>query len=79
MTEAMPFLQKYDITFLRPPTICKRVFVSRKDTFLRRRLCVPAKPYENCVLVCAALRVLMLSPRKLNVYVFPFSATHVRT
>lgn len=21
MTEAMPFLQKYDITFLRPPTI----------------------------------------------------------
>ena len=22
MTEAMPFLQKYDITFLRPPTIC---------------------------------------------------------
>ena len=23
MTEAMPFLQKYDITFLRPPTICR--------------------------------------------------------
>ena len=22
MTEAMPFLQKYDITFLRPPAIC---------------------------------------------------------
>ena len=22
MTEAMPFLQKFDITFLRPPTIC---------------------------------------------------------
>ena len=21
MTEAMPFLQKYDITFLRPPTV----------------------------------------------------------
>ena len=26
MTEAMPFLQKYDITFLRPPTICSRMF-----------------------------------------------------
>ncbi len=26
MTEAMPFLQKYDITFLRPPTIFGRVF-----------------------------------------------------
>lgn len=24
MTEAMPFLQKYDITFLRPPTIHER-------------------------------------------------------
>ena len=26
MTEAMPFLQKYDITFLRPPTILRRPF-----------------------------------------------------
>ena len=26
MTEAMPFLQKYDITFLRPPTIIRGVF-----------------------------------------------------
>ena len=26
MTEAMPFLQKYDITFLRPPTICGSLF-----------------------------------------------------
>ena len=26
MTEAMPFLQKYDITFLRPPTNCPRRF-----------------------------------------------------
>ena len=24
MTEAMPFLQKYDITFLRPPTVLAR-------------------------------------------------------
>ncbi len=26
MTEAMPFLQKYDITFLRPPTIGSGLF-----------------------------------------------------
>lgn len=26
MTEAMPFLQKYDITFLRPPTIVRGLF-----------------------------------------------------
>ena len=26
MTEAMPFLQKYDITFLRPPTIEPALF-----------------------------------------------------
>ena len=25
MTEAMPFLQNYDITFLRPPAILRRV------------------------------------------------------
>ena len=27
MTEAMPFLQKYDITFLRPPTIDTGAYV----------------------------------------------------
>ena len=27
MTEAMPFLQKYDITFLRPPPIDRRGFL----------------------------------------------------
>ena len=27
MTEAMPFLQKYDITFLRPPAIPQGVFL----------------------------------------------------
>ena len=30
MTEAMPFLQKYDITFLRPPTI------GRGSSFMNR-------------------------------------------
>ena len=34
MTEAMPFLQKYDITFLRPPPI-RRVLI--------RILCEPPK------------------------------------
>ena len=29
MTEAMPFLQKYDITFLRPPTISAGDIFSR--------------------------------------------------
>ena len=31
MTEAMPFLQKYDITFLRPPTIRQRGFVTLRN------------------------------------------------
>lgn len=31
MTEAMPFLQKYDITFLRPPTILVGFFRARLD------------------------------------------------
>ena len=32
MTEAMPFLQKYDITFLRPPTIIAgTLFIIMKD------------------------------------------------
>lgn len=35
MTEAMPFLQKYDITFLRPPTIMRGFFSCKKDTVLR--------------------------------------------
>ncbi len=30
MTEAMPFLQKYDITFLRPPTIAPVVLSSEE-------------------------------------------------
>ena len=29
MTEAMPFLQKYDITFLRPPPIWEWSFFHR--------------------------------------------------
>ena len=30
MTEAMPFLQKYDITFLRPPTIARAFCISQE-------------------------------------------------
>ena len=33
MTEAMPFLQKYDITFLRPPTIRREIFIRRERAF----------------------------------------------
>ena len=35
MTKAMPFLRKYDITFLRPPTICTRdcVFIRHVRRF----------------------------------------------
>ena len=32
MTEAMPFLQKFDITFLRPPTIGTELFCIPKTT-----------------------------------------------
>ena len=40
MTEAMPFLQKYDITFLRPPTISAGLFfVSASATERTRDLC----------------------------------------
>ena len=41
MTEAMPFLQKYDITFLRPPTITAEGFfgLSKKGfAFFGKRL-----------------------------------------
>ena len=37
MTEAMPFLQKYDITFLRPPTIAADVLFPEKTE----------APYQN--------------------------------
>ncbi len=38
MTEAMPFLQKYDITFFRPPPIWRREFFVKYITahFARR-------------------------------------------
>ena len=45
MTEAMPFLQKYDITFLRPPTIAEGlllVLAIKDNPRLCRRL--PKRP-----------------------------------
>ena len=39
MTEAMPFLQKYDITFLRPPTIPGRTSLALRGLLLLS-LCV---------------------------------------
>ena len=38
MTEAMPFLQKYDITFLRPPTIPAGGFFSAENRMWQVRL-----------------------------------------
>lgn len=38
MTEAMPFLQKYDITFLRPPTIPRRIFAGREAMIRKEHL-----------------------------------------
>ena len=35
MTEAMPFLRKFDITFLRPPTISDGVFFFDSETVLQ--------------------------------------------
>ena len=35
MTKAMPFLQKYDITFLRPPTIRRGRFFCVQTHFRR--------------------------------------------
>ena len=34
MTEAMPFLQKFDITFLRPPTISPGLFFILSPPFM---------------------------------------------
>ena len=39
MTEAMPFLQKYDITFLRPPTIWAAVLFSIRSEKRRDVIC----------------------------------------
>ena len=36
MTEAMPFLQKYDITFLRPPLVRSGGFCYLKQSFAFR-------------------------------------------
>ena len=47
MTEAMPFLQKYDITFLRPPTILPGL---RLFCFSRRFPVLIGKPEVLCQL-----------------------------
>ena len=45
MTEAMPFLQKCDITFLRPPTIVERDYFL---PFLNSSLDIVAKNCRWC-------------------------------
>ena len=67
MTEAMPFLQKYDITFLRPPTIPAGHCLFHKAVFQRVRVAVwivyavfiyiyssglYADDYGTCLLLC---------------------------
>ena len=43
MTEAMPFLQKYDITFLRPPTIwCGRFALYRHISYFSDQTLISA-------------------------------------
>ena len=49
MTEAMPFLQKYDITFLRPPTIKRGVLRKKRGTAVCR-------PSKNSYLTAALRR-----------------------
>ena len=44
MTEAMPFLQKYDITFLRPPTIQGRLFI---QALLKSEAILPHTPTKT--------------------------------
>ena len=43
MTEAMPFLQKFDITFLRPPTIGRGIFILLHEIFgsIVKKACGP--------------------------------------
>ena len=68
MTEAMPFLQKYDITFLRPPTILRQDFVHlpwRLAVLLGDLLCFP--PLGRTVFHTAAiigLRIVVDEKRK---------------
>ena len=50
MTEAMPFLQKYDITFLRPPTITPRLFVWKGQIRIFKVLCHAKR--KLCVFAC---------------------------
>ena len=63
MTEAMPFLQKYDITFLRPPTITEGV--SLYHTFSD----TPSASYKRCF--CFVLAPGTAPPQY---FCFPFPA-----
>lgn len=48
MTEAMPFLQKYDITFLRPPTIGRVLcFCARELLVLQGRGAFTARAHRR--------------------------------
>ena len=55
MTEAMPFLQKYDITFLRPPTILDGSIAQIQSVHFQGFLC--CKPVVICCKPSAESRV----------------------
>lgn len=50
MTEAMPFLQKYDITFLRPPTITGRALLSIYSASSARARWMQSKKNAFCLM-----------------------------
>ena len=58
MTEAMPFLRKCDITFLRPPTIRRGIFVAI-DRRKRHNKAKGVLSYgmEKVILPCLSVRL----------------------
>ena len=55
MTEAMPFLQKYDITFLRPPTIPAGGYAG-----CSAYSCAIKASASSTVCMCSSIRTTML-------------------
>lgn len=56
MTEAMPSLRKYDITFLRPQAFCGGLFrLHRNKKFCRRPALYTGSPSQNTASLCSAL------------------------
>lgn len=52
MTEAMPFLQKYDITFLRPPTIAGGLLLAFEPKHPMLLHCLRSYPPRRSTRLC---------------------------